>query len=141
DGLRRLGGWRLRGRPAGRGLALAVVAVCLLTFGIAGAKHVAYAGRAAGEEPPWFLRRVEIQRQLEQSGGRHLVLVTARSDHFGSQQWVANGADIDGSPVVWARDLGPGNNGPLLDHFAGRELWLLDAGPRGTTLTRGAGPR
>ncbi|MDF1551825.1 MAG: hypothetical protein P1P84_02125 [Deferrisomatales bacterium] len=141
EGLRGLGAWRLRSLPMGRVLSLAVLAVCLLTFGVALGKHVAYAGRAEGEEMPWHLRRAGIQQQLEQAGGKHLIVVKYRSNHPSPQEWVHNGADIDAAPVVWARDLGRGKNGPLLDYFDDRELWLLEADLRPPQLARVGGER
>ena len=45
-------------------------------------------------------------------------------------EWVFNAADIDGSPIVWARDRGE-DNARLRAYFAGRKFWLLepDASP------------
>ncbi len=59
--------------------------------------------------------------------GRHLLLVRYRSDHDGVEQWVYNGADIDGSPVVWARELGGTQDRKLLDYFKDRQAWIVEA--------------
>jgi hypothetical protein len=136
EGLRRLGAWRPGSLPAGRALSLAVGVACLLTFTVAVGKHVVYAGQADTEEMPWFVRRAGIQRQLERAGGKHLIVVKYRSNHLSSREWVYNGADIDAAPVVWARDLGRGKNGPLFEHFASRQLWLLDADRQPPQLVR-----
>jgi hypothetical protein len=39
--------------------------------------------------------------------------------------WVYNHADIDGSRVIWARDLGPEENKRLLAYYPDRQFWLL----------------
>ncbi len=47
-------------------------------------------------------------------------------DHDVHQEWVYNGADIDGASVVWAREMSKTRNRRLVDHFADRERWLLE---------------
>jgi hypothetical protein len=39
---------------------------------------------------------------------------------------VWNAADIDGSKVVWARDMGEAANQELLDYFKDRRVWRLN---------------
>jgi hypothetical protein len=38
---------------------------------------------------------------------------------------VYNAADIDASPVVWAREMA--DNSALLKYFSARRIWLLEA--------------
>ena len=72
------------------------------------------------------LGRLAINRQLAEAGGQHLVFVRySRFHQF--HEWVHNAADIDASPVVWARDLGSGENQKLLGYYPGRRVWLLEA--------------
>ena len=59
--------------------------------------------------------------------GRHLLLVRYRPDHDGVKQWVYNGADIDGSQVVWARELGGDQDRKLLDYYKDRQAWIVEA--------------
>jgi hypothetical protein len=40
--------------------------------------------------------------------------------------WVYNGADIDGSKVVWANDMGPEKNRELIQYFKGWQVWLVE---------------
>ncbi|MDP8982901.1 MAG: hypothetical protein M3O35_20180 [Acidobacteriota bacterium] len=90
------------------------------------------------------MARANILRQLESSSGKHLVLV--RYDvavHDVGDEWVYNGADIDGSKVIWARELDSGSNAKLLRYFGDRQLWLMepDLTPPRLTPYREAPPR
>ena len=42
------------------------------------------------------------------------------------EEWVYNSAEIDSSPVVWARALGPEQDARLLRYFGDRSAWLLE---------------
>jgi hypothetical protein len=44
------------------------------------------------------------------------------------REWVYNLADIDGSKIVWARDMGAEKNRELLDYYRGRQFWMVHAG-------------
>jgi len=73
----------------------------------------------------WAAERADIQRRLEQSPGRDLVIVRYSPDHRWGREWVYNRADVDGSQVVWARDMGNVRNLRLLNYFKERSVWLL----------------
>jgi hypothetical protein len=70
--------------------------------------------------------RPRLLRQLSNTPGQHLVFVRYDRRHDPGGEWVYNGADIDGSPVVWARELDPESNARLMRHFAGRNVWLVE---------------
>jgi len=72
------------------------------------------------------MRRANILRQLQNSGGKHLVLVRYTMLHDPGDEWVYNDAEIDASPVVWARELDPASNAKLLQYFADRQVWLVE---------------
>jgi hypothetical protein len=55
------------------------------------------------------------------------VIVHYSSRHSPDQEWVYNGADIDGSKVVWAREMDAQSDARLLSYFKDREVWLLNA--------------
>lgn len=75
----------------------------------------------------WHVRRQHINDNWPAlHGGRHLMLVRY-GDHNVHQEWVYNGADIGSAPVVWARDMGDERNRRLMEHFADRSVWLLEA--------------
>jgi hypothetical protein len=71
------------------------------------------------------LGREEMVDRLRQEGGRHLVVVRYEAGHDPLREYVFNAADIDGSEVIWARDMGPEQNGELLRYYATRKVWLL----------------
>ncbi len=70
--------------------------------------------------------KARILAMLERTGGRHLVLVKPKTDPDNVFQWIYNAADIDASPVVWARDMGSAQNHALLEYFRDRTIWTLD---------------
>ena len=118
-GMRPLRGWRWKGRRAGRWLSAAVVAVCLL-------EYVVPLGRTwyRGDRPSG---RQQVLRRLEGDGQRHLVFVRYAPDHDCHQEWVYNRADIDGSSVVWAREISPAEDRRLREYCADRKAWVVIA--------------
>jgi hypothetical protein len=70
-------------------------------------------------------QRAKLLAQLEQQGGRHLILVKYGPHHSYDREWVYNEADIDSSKVVWARDMTIDDNCELIHYFKERHVWLL----------------
>jgi hypothetical protein len=66
-----------------------------------------------------------VIERLAQEPGRDLVIVRYADGHDPHREWVYNRADIDGSEVVWARDMGAIRNAALIDYFADRRIWDL----------------
>jgi len=64
-----------------------------------------------------------------------LVLVRYSPWHDSGYEWVYNDADIENSPVIWARELDRFSNQKLLAHFAGRRAWLVEPDLPSPTLT------
>jgi hypothetical protein len=80
-------------------------------------------------EPAWprgNLQRVRVVRELAGMPGKQLVLVDYGSHHDVDWEWVWNAADIDGSKVVWGRDMGEAGNSDLLNYFKERQVWRLN---------------
>jgi hypothetical protein len=69
--------------------------------------------------------RSRIEGAVEEHPGRHLIIVRYSGGLRPIEEWVYNGADIDGAQVVWAHDLGPEENRRLISHFHDREVWLF----------------
>jgi hypothetical protein len=62
---------------------------------------------------------------VKEHPGRHLIIVRYSEEWRPTEEWVYNGADIDGAEVVWAHDLGPQENRRLIAYFHDREVWLF----------------
>lgn len=100
-------------------LRLAVMAA-LLFFGIRCGIHCL--------QPPegWAKSRAAIISRLMQIPGDDLVIVHYGQSHSPHDEWVYNGATIDESPIVWARDLGEEKNRALIQYFRSRRIWSLN---------------
>ena len=124
QGLRHLRVWRWEGKPTGMFLSRAIVLICVL---IAPVQLWILSSMAnPGMHPDMGQERARLLRQISSLPERQLVLVRYRSDHNDLQDWVYNEADIDGSKVVWARDMGPAANEELIRYFKHRRVWLLE---------------
>ena len=75
--------------------------------------------------------RSQVESGLAERGGKHLVMVRYGEGHSFHFTYVYNAADIDGSQIVWARDLGDGKNREIVKYYSGRQAWLFlpDAHP------------
>jgi hypothetical protein len=105
--------------------AVALMAFAVLFFGTA----AVHASRLTGDEYPhrvFVAHRLGAIHRLESEGGRHLVIVRYAPDHDPLDDWVFNHADIDGSRIVWARDMGDARNRELADYYKDRQVWLLE---------------
>jgi len=104
----------------------ALAAFTVLFFGVAAIQ----AARPTAEEyphKPFAAHRLSVIHRLEGEGGRHLVIVRYAADHDVLEEWVYNHADIDGSAIVWARDMGDARNRELIAYYPKRKIWRLDA--------------
>ncbi len=71
--------------------------------------------------------RAGIEAWLAARARKQLVIVRYAAWHPPNQEWVYNHADIDGSKVVWAREMDPASDAKLLKYFSDREAWLVEA--------------
>ena len=69
--------------------------------------------------------RIALAHELEAIPGKLLVLVRYSPHHIFQNEWVWNGADMNGQRVVWARDLGDNENSKLLSNFPNRNVYVL----------------
>jgi hypothetical protein len=133
-GLERLNSLRIAGRFVPIQLGSLMLLLCavhfLFWFGI----HAADGKRLLSEIGPFETwnhinygdpqGRIAIDDQLSKRPGKKLVFVHYAPGHR-YQEWVHNGADIDGSTVVWVHDLGPEENQKLRSYYPDRTAWLL----------------
>ena len=78
------------------------------------------------------LGRETFADQILENNGQHLVIVHYGRGHDIHAEYVFNAADIDSSPIVWARDMGHEKNEELLRYFSSRKVWWLDVGASAT---------
>ena len=116
--------WRPDGKPTGKLFANVVLASCAFCF----AADLVNFGEGAFIGPTDFsAARRSIIAQLEKTSGGHLVLVRYAPQHNLHDEWVYNRADIDASKIVWAREMDPIQDQPLLQYYGERRVWLLEA--------------
>jgi hypothetical protein len=130
--MRSLRRWQWRTRPTGMFLVRMVPVICVLMFLARTAAPLAHASGGNSGIRTWCsedhqnLDRARIMKKLKNLPGNHLVIVRYAEDHdFILNEWVFNNADIDGSKVIWARDMGV-QNAELLRYFNQRKVWLLE---------------
>lgn len=124
--MRHLRLWRWRGRPVGVSLVRLVPLVCLAMIVL----RLSAIAAGVKVEPPWprgNLERARMVHELQTTPGKHLVIVRYGPDHASHMDWVANGAEIDASRIVWARDMGDAGNRELLEYFRDRQAWVVYA--------------
>jgi len=125
--MRHLRCFTLRGKPLGlafvRAVYLVYVATAILRIGLA-VTHI----HPESEWQHGDMDRAAIVHKLDALPGKHLVLVSYAPNFDLDREWVFNKADIDGSKIVWARDMGPEKNKELLDYYRGRHFWSVEAG-------------
>jgi hypothetical protein len=85
---------------------------------------------------PGNQNKARITAELARLPGKQLVFVKTKHDEMNLFQWIYNDADIDASPIVWARDLGPDENARLVAYFAQRQVWVVDPNVEPTTCRK-----
>ena len=83
----------------------------------------------------WGTERAQIQSSLDQLPGKQMVIVRYTPDHYPLDEWVYNGADIDNSKVVWAREMDPADNKELIDYYKDRKVWLVQPDSQQPTVS------
>ena len=89
---------------------------------------MAFVEQLQAQPTGWQFERARLLRQLQADGRRHLVMVRYKAQDTLANERVYNGADIDGAPVVWAREMDPDQDRQLLAYFPHRQVWLLEVG-------------
>ncbi len=131
--------WRWRGQALGQSLARAVLVVCVsmvvlrVTAVVAGAPIEPRTRRGNPQKEA-------MTRELQKMPGQQLVIVHYEPKHSPHTEWVYNRADIDASKIVWARDMGDGQNQELLLYFKDRSAWRINADDPAAKLEAYASP-
>jgi hypothetical protein len=132
--MRHLRVWKPERRPFGLGLVRGMLTVCLLMCALrlyAGPLHLALPQYPS---PAWNFvwygpdhfgtERARVESDLKQLPGKQLVIVRYSNRHNPFDEWVYNAADIDGSKIVWAREMDSTNNQEIIDYYKDRKVWL-----------------
>ena len=137
--IRHLRTMRWRGRPVGKALSRAIILCLVLDAGINVARGVCDPLFWPCEGDP---SRTAILQKLEDTPGKHLIVVRYSDDeHNIHDDWVYNGAEIDGAKVLWARELDAEQNAKLLEYFKDRKIWLVTPDTDNTYLAPYTPPR
>lgn len=139
-GLDHLSRFCIRGWPAGQEAALLLILLCVGPFLFWYTLHICENQEfslAARQYETWDMlnhrnpeRRIAINQQLAQLPGKLLVFVRYWPQHIFQEEWVFNGAEIDTSRIVWARDLGEAEHEKLRQYYPDRAVWLLEPDAR-----------
>ena len=121
--VRHLRTMKWKARPVGVALSRALVVLLVLSTGVSIARRSC--------DPLWWTctgdpSRVAVVKQLLATPGKHLIVVRYSDDHNIHDEWVYNGADIDGSKVIWARELDAEQNAKLFAYFKDRQIWFVE---------------
>ncbi len=108
-------------------------ALLILFVGVSFAAGTFEGIRQVREQAP--APRQTIERSLMSHGGRHLVIVRYAPTHNVHDEFVFNRANIDASPIVWARDMGDSGNTELIMYYKSRQAWLLTPDTSPMSLT------
>ena len=121
----------MRGRPVGAALSRAAVVLLAVDVALGVAHGVCDPLRWACTGDP---SRAAIVERLSHTPGKHLIIVRYPEGYNVHDDWVFNGAEIDGAKLLWARETNPLQNQKLLDYFKDRQIWLIEPEEDNTEL-------
>jgi hypothetical protein len=138
-GLERISRFRIHSTNLGREVVTVLLALSMAPFFLWYGIHL-FEGHLSKETTLQFVqfetwdainhcnpeRRREIYEQIAGIRGKLLILVHYGRNHMYQNEWVWNGADIDASRVVWARDLGEAENPRLERYYPNRRVYLFE---------------
>jgi hypothetical protein len=134
--MRHLRVWNPEGKPVGLAMVRLIVVVCLVMAGLrlwARPLHLAPSEWPVSDwNCTWYgpdnfgAERAQVEARLKQIPGGQLAVVRYRPTHEPLDEWVYNDANIDGSKLIWAREMDASNNVELLNYYRGRKAWLIE---------------
>ncbi|HYL82828.1 MAG TPA: hypothetical protein VE263_01235 [Candidatus Angelobacter sp.] len=130
--IRHLRRMRIAKFPIGMALSWAAIALLATDAATRVAKHSCDPLEWTCQGDP---SRAVIQEKLTHTPGKHLILVRYdEENHNLHDEWVYNGAEIDGAKVLWARELDQAQNDQLFAYFKDRQVWLVEPDTDNTEL-------
>lgn len=142
--------WSPAGRPVGASLVRLMATVCLIMVGLrlyTGPFHLQIVEWPPSWNVSWFgpdhfgTERERVAAGLEEMPGKQLAIVRYTAAHNPFDEWVYNAADIDGSRVIWAREMDPANNIALMRYYKDRRVWLVQPDLQSSTVLPYPTPR
>ena len=134
--MRHLRVWCPGGQPVGATMVRLLVVICVAMAGLrvfTVSLHIVIPEWPASEwADKWYgpdhfgMQRAHIEAGLEQLPGDQLAIVRYFPGHVLPDEWVYNRADIDGSKVIWAREMSSADNLELIHYYYGRKVWLVE---------------
>jgi hypothetical protein len=122
--------------PVGLAMVRYMIAVCFVMAGVRVIAEPLHLEPSEWDPGNWNLvwfgpqhfgrERAQIEAQLEKLPGGQLAIVRYGDGHNPLDEWVYNGADIDGSKVVWAREMDATDNLELIHYYRNRRVWLVE---------------
>jgi hypothetical protein len=110
-----IGAWRI-----GRRLAPAWLTAALLS------PSLSLLPQLHKTDVPWSTMRADVERDLHNREGSHLLVVRYGRHHRVHDEWVYNEADIEAARIIWAREMGQAGLDRLIEHFQDRTIWILE---------------
>jgi len=121
SGMRILNLWMVGNKRVGAG----IVSIIMLVLVTSLPTRLAHPAALTTGDTQYGYKRHAIAEKLKALGHDHLVLVRYGPKHDIREEWIYNDADIEGSRIVWAREVNPAEDQLLLEHFKGRRFWIL----------------
>jgi hypothetical protein len=134
--MRHLRVWKMGKSAVGLAMVRLTIAACVAMAGVRVLAEPLHLEPPEWDPGNWNLvwygpqhfgtERAQIKAQLEELPGGQLAIVRYGPDHNPLNEWVYNGADIDGSKVVWAREMDAADNLELMHYYGHRKTWLVE---------------
>ena len=132
---------RPAGRPFGQALVRNMITVCFILTGMRAFAQPLHLKLATWPTWTWFggegfgADRVRVEEFLEHQPGKQLAIVRYAPNHNSIDEWVYNAADVDKSPVIWAREMGGTGDQELVEYYKDRRVWLIEPDREPITAT------
>lgn len=127
---------KTRRRPTGVGLtrflmATVIVMVALRAFAAPlGLKLDQWPGTAWNFNwygpAPFGEARAQIEDRLEALPGKQLVFVRYGPTHYPADEWAYNEPYLEGSKIIWAREVNAASDLELIHYYQDRKVWLVE---------------
>jgi hypothetical protein len=133
--MRHLRLWKPSGQPVGAAIVRFAITLCIFLAVLRLWAEPLHIGLGRWPSRAWTsmwsgpgrlgAERARIEATLEHLPGKQLVMVRYSPGHSSLEEWVYNAPDIDGSKVIWAREMAAPDNCELIHYYKDRQVWLV----------------